>query len=159
MVAAVHYFATELDQQALLDFIGEPASATLHPWPVVQEPVVVLGRAAALQAAQVMIVRDDLGPVEVIRPGDDAMEERSKAGVFNRLNWDLLRPTSREGLVDSNRSPVLLWTPGTAGPSEVTVSTVGSQAGSRARDLRRLRALGQPRHELGPPARHEGVGG
>ena len=130
MVAAVYYFAAELDQVALLDFIGEPNSASLHPWPVVEEPVVVLARAAALQAAQVMVVRSDVGPPEIIRPGDDAMDERSKAGVFNRLNWSLLRPTAEEALVDSNTSPVLLWTPGTTGPSEVTVSTIGSQAGS-----------------------------
>ena len=59
-----------------------------------------------------MVVHRGFGQPSVIRPGDAAMDEPTKAGVFNRVNWDRLRPTAREGLVDSNVSPVLLWTPG-----------------------------------------------
>lgn len=128
MVAAVHYFATPHDHASLLDFLGQPASVALCPWPVVQEPPVVLSRDTALLAAQVMVVRNELGPPRTIRPGHDAMAGTTKAGIFNRLNWDRLRPTATEGLVDSNTSPVLLWTPGTTEASEITVSTIGSQA-------------------------------
>jgi hypothetical protein len=42
------------------------------------------------------------------------MSEPSKAGVFNRLNWQRLSPSGNEGLIDSNISPVLLWKPGTS---------------------------------------------
>ena len=56
------------------------------------------------------------------------MAEPTRAGVFNRINWDRLRPNAREGLVDSNASPVLLWTPGAANDSDLRVSSIGSQA-------------------------------
>lgn len=58
------------------------------------------------------------------------MAESTKAGVFNRLNWERLRPEAREALVDSNASPVLFWTPGTATDFEIRVSSIGSQADS-----------------------------
>src|SRR5450759_1574016 len=114
MVAAVHYFATEDDQEALLDYLAEPTSVTLHPWPVVLSPLGVLLRSDALVTQQVMVVHNALGPPVVIRPGDRAMEEGTKAGVFNRINWDRQRRASSEGLVDSNASPVLFWQPGSA---------------------------------------------
>ncbi len=58
------------------------------------------------------------------------MEGPSKAGVFNRLNWERLKPTSTEGLVDSNASPVLLWTPATQALDGLGSGTIGSQADS-----------------------------
>ena len=48
--------------------------------------------------------------------------------MFNRLTWERLKPT--EGLVDSNASPVLLWTPATQGPDGLGSGTIGSQADS-----------------------------
>ena len=75
-----------------------------------------------------MVVRRGFGQPSVIRPGDAAMDEPTKAGVFNRVNWDRLRPTAPEGLVDSNVSPVLLWTPGETTSSSLRVSSIGSQA-------------------------------
>jgi hypothetical protein len=38
MVAAVHYFATPDDHAELLDYLGEPVKASLHPWPLVDSP-------------------------------------------------------------------------------------------------------------------------
>jgi hypothetical protein len=58
------------------------------------------------------------------------MSEPSKAGVFNRLNWQRLSPSGNEGLIDSNISPVLLWKPGHIGDSVLRVSEIGSQADS-----------------------------
>lgn len=132
MVAAVHYFATEDDQEALLDYLGEPTSVTLHPWPVVRSPLGVLLRSDALVTQQVMVVHNALGPPVVIRPGDRAMEEGTKAGVFNRINWDRQRRASSEGLVDSNASPVLFWQPGRASETLVATSSIGSQAEAMA---------------------------
>jgi hypothetical protein len=132
MVAAVHYFATEDDQEALLDYLGEPTSVTLHPWPVVRSPLGVLLRSDALATQQVMVVHNALGPPVVIRPGDRAMEEGTKAGIFNRINWDRLRRTSSEGLVDSNASPVLFWQPGEASEMLLATSSIGSQADAMA---------------------------
>jgi hypothetical protein len=73
-----------------------------------------------------MVVRRDLGPPVAIRPGDDAMAEPTRAGVFNRINWDRLRPAPGEGLMDSNASPVLLWEPGQSSGTTVGVSAIGS---------------------------------
>lgn len=131
VVAAAHYFATSSDQRELLDYLGEPQHVTLHPWPVVGSPPVELTRDQALARAQVMVVHRGFGQPSVIRPGDAAMDEPTKAGVFNRVNWDRLRPTAREGLVDSNVSPVLLWTPGETTGSSLRVSSIGSQADAK----------------------------
>jgi hypothetical protein len=132
MVAAVRYFATEGDQEALLDYVGEPTSATLHPWPGVHSPLVVLPRSDALRTQQVMVVHNVLGPPVVIRPGDRAFEEGTKAGIFNRINWGRLRQDPSEGLVDSNASPVLFWQPGKATETLLTTSNIGSQADAMA---------------------------
>jgi hypothetical protein len=89
VAAAVHYFATDDDQEALLDYLDEPTSVTLHPWLVVRSPLDVLLRSDALVTQQVMVVHNALGPPTVIRPGDRAMEEGTKSGVFNRINWEV----------------------------------------------------------------------
>jgi hypothetical protein len=44
VVAAVHYFATPDDHSRLLDYLGEQSVVTLHPWPVVEAPPLVLTR-------------------------------------------------------------------------------------------------------------------
>lgn len=128
MASAVHYFATSSDQSELLDYIGEPATASLHPWPIVTSPPIALTREEALQRSQVMVVNRDCGPTVVVRAGDPAMEEQTKSGLFNRLNWARARPSGAEGLIDSNRSPVLLWTPGKTIGAAILVSSIGSQA-------------------------------
>lgn len=132
MVAAVHYFATLSDQTDLLDYLGEPVDVSLHPWPVVASPPVILSRAQALKAGHVMIVRPALGRETLTGPGSAAMEASTKAGVFNRINWDRLRPKKGSALVDSNRSPVLFWTPAESKPSTLHTSSIGSQADSMA---------------------------
>jgi len=128
VVAAVHFYAMPSDQLSLLDYLGEPEEVTLRPWPLVQSPAVSLTRPEALSSAQVMVVNHRLGQPAVIREGDAAMTEPSRAGVFNRMNWERLKPKPREGLVDSNASPVLLWTPATQGPSALGAGSIGSQA-------------------------------
>ena len=130
VVAAVHFYATATDQEHLLDYLGEPDEVTLWLWPVVASPSIVLSRAGALSSGQVMVVSRALGPPVVFREGDAAMAGPSKAGVFNRLNWERLKPKPTEGLVDSNASPVMLWTPATQGPDGLGSGTIGSQADS-----------------------------
>lgn len=130
MVAAVHFYATTTDQTHLLDSLGEPAEVTLRPWPVVASPPLALTREQALSSGQVMVVSHALGPPVVLRAGDPALADHSKAGLFNRLNWERLKPRPTEGLMDSNASPVLLWTPATQGPDGLGSGTIGSQADS-----------------------------
>jgi len=50
--------------------------------------------------------------------------------VFNRLNWEQLNPSRDEALVDSNVSPVLLWTPATHAEGVLGSGNIGSQADS-----------------------------
>lgn len=132
MVTAAFYFATLEDQATLLDYLGEPDKVTLHPWPVVRNPLVALSRGDALATPQVMVVNRDLGPPVPIRPGDGALDQPTKAGVFNRLNWDRLHPALDEALVDSNASPVLLWVPAEIGSEVIGISQLGSQADAMA---------------------------
>jgi hypothetical protein len=128
VVAAVHYFATPDDHSSLLDYLGEPSVVTLHPWPVVEAPPLVLTRRDALATAQMMVAHRELGPPSVIRPGHPAFSEPSRAGLFNRINWDRLHPDDSQGLVDANASPVLFWRPAKASDIELNVGDIGSQA-------------------------------
>ena len=130
MVAAVHFIATAEDYAEMLDYLGEPNTVSLHPWPVVHAPLERWTREQALSAQQVMVVHRDFGPAKVIRPGDPAMAESTKAGLFNRLNWDRLAPPGDDGLVDSNTSPVIFWQTGQAGDGSLHESSLGSQADS-----------------------------
>ena len=77
MVTAAFYFATLEDQATLLDYLGDPGKVTLHPWPVVRNPLNALSREEALAAPQVMVVNRDLGPPVQIRPGDGALDQPS----------------------------------------------------------------------------------
>ena len=130
MVAAVHFYATSTDQLRLLDYLGEPDQVTLQPWPLVKSTAVTLTRSDALSCSQVMVVSRALGQPTVIRNGDAPMAERSKAGVFNRINWERLKPRSDDGLMDSNASPVLLWIPATHAGDALVSGNIGSQADS-----------------------------
>ncbi len=79
---------------------------------------------------KVMVVSATLGgPVGL----DEAAVRRGPAdrsGLFNRLNWDRLRLRKDERLVDSNRSPVLLWEPSHQSDDALGVTRIGSQANS-----------------------------
>lgn len=130
MVAAVHFYGTLSDQLHLLDYLGVPDEATLRPWPVVTSPATRLTREDALSRSQVMVVSRVLGEPSVVRPGDTAMAEPTRSGVFNRLNWTRLLPEPGEALVDSNASPVLLWVPATYSGGALRSGHIGSQADS-----------------------------
>jgi hypothetical protein len=132
MVTAAFYFATPEDQATLLDYLGESDRVTLHPWPVVRSPVDVLSRREALAGAQMMVVNRELGLPVSVRLGDRAMDEPTRAGVFNRLNWERLRPDLDEALVDSNASPVLFWEPAKLANKVIGGSKLGSQADAMA---------------------------
>lgn len=135
MVAAVHYLATSDDHDTLLDYLDEPSMTRLHPWPVAQSPLEVLTRAEAMARTQVMISRIDVGagaPVVIRSESAPAMTGPTKASLFNRLNWERLRPGPQDGLVDSNRSPVLFWRPASGDSTVLVPGEIGSQADSMA---------------------------
>ncbi len=132
MVAAVHFYATESDQHALLDYLGEPDTVSLHPWPVIGPTIERLDRATALRTAQVMVAHADFGPPVGVRPASDGWASDIRAQVFNTLNWDRLRPAEDEALVDSNASPVLFWQPAAVTDGVLRAGNIGSQADSMA---------------------------
>ncbi|MBT2551546.1 hypothetical protein [Arthrobacter sp. ISL-5] len=132
MVTAVHYFATLEDQMMLLDYLGEPAKVTLHPWPVVKTPLTALSRQDALEQSRVLVINHQLGLPIPIRPGDAAMQGGSVTSVFNRLNWERLAPAAEEALVDSDASPTMLWSPAPQIAEVILPSSIGSQADSMA---------------------------
>ena len=130
MVAAVHFYGTLEDQLELLDFLGEPEDVVLRSWPLVAARADPLTRQDAVTRSQVTVVSRSLGQPLVLRSGDAALTERSRAGVFNRLNFDRLKSRSDEGLVDSNASPVLLWVPAIQRECVLLSGHIGSQADS-----------------------------
>lgn len=132
MVTAVHYFATFEDQMMLLDYLGEPAKVTLHPWPLINVPLKALSREDALEQSHVIVVDRQLGFPVPVRPGDAAMEGGSVSSVFNRLNWETLAPVEDEALMDANASPTILWSPARLHAEAILPSSLGSQADSMA---------------------------
>jgi hypothetical protein len=130
VVAAVHFYGTTTDQFHLLDYLGEPESVALYPWPVVPTSSALLTRQEALSQPNVMVVKHELGQPSLIRPGDAAMAERSRSGVFNQLNWERMSHEPGDALVDSNASPVLLWVPATQNEVDLNSGHIGSQADS-----------------------------
>ncbi|MCY1675758.1 hypothetical protein OVA06_13750 [Pseudarthrobacter sp. SL88] len=132
MVTAVHYFATLEDQMLLLDYLGEPAKVTLHPWPLIKTPLTALSREEALEQSRVMVMNHQLGSPVPVRPGDAAMQGGSVHAVFNRLNWEKLAPAENEALMDSNASPTILWSPARLHAEAIFPSSLGSQADSMA---------------------------
>ncbi|WP_121258309.1 hypothetical protein [Nocardioides ferulae] len=129
----MHFYATPTDQAHLLDYLAEPAEVALRPWPMVASPPIDLSRELALASDHVMVVSRALGPPIVIREEDPAMAGGTRSALFNRLNWERLEPGPTEGLVDSNASPVLLWTPATEGPEGLRAGDIGSQADSMSK--------------------------
>lgn len=132
MVAAVHYFATLEDQMMLLDYLGEPAKVTLHPWPLIRTPLTALSREDALGQSRVMVANHQFGLPVPVRPGDAAMQGSSVPAVFNRLNSEKLSPAEDEALMDSNASPTILWSPARLHAEAIFPSSLGSQADSMA---------------------------
>jgi len=132
VVAAVHFFATDSDESLLLDYLGEPEEVRIQRWPLTRPDEPVLRRSQLGESKQVMVVHRGLGQPRLIRPGDDAMRSPDRAGVFNRLNWQRLRPNDDDWLVDSNASPALLWQRGGADGHVVRLSEIGSQADAMA---------------------------
>lgn len=130
MVSAIYYFATTEDQLMLLDHLGERMRVTLHRWWwTVADPIVTCTRDDALRASEVMVASAELGGPIAIRPGDPAMEEFSRAGVFNRINWERMYSNEGKGIVDPNSSPVLFWQPAAVGEEGIIrTSSIGSQA-------------------------------
>lgn len=116
----------------LLDYLGEPAKVTLHPWPLITTPLTALNREDALEQSRVMVVDHQPGLPVPVRPGDAAMEGGSVSGVFNRLNWETFAPGEDEALMDANASPTILWSPARLQAEAILPSSLGSQADSMA---------------------------
>ena len=130
MVTGIHYYATDSDQNALLDYLGVPNTATLHPWPVLDEPLQHLTRVDALTRSHVMVVSSALGPPVSDLATDRATFTSARSQVFNHLNRERLNLAPTDALIDSDVSPVLLWKPATAAGRVLHIGDIGSQAES-----------------------------
>ncbi len=128
MVSNADFFATPDDEEALLDYLGEPGMVTLHTWPISPLHLPPLTRQEL--GAHVMVVNKALGRPQLIRADASAMQGGTRAALFNRMNWRGLRPGAADGLVDSNASPVLLWQRGNYLEPVIHQSQIGSQADS-----------------------------
>lgn len=128
VVCAVHFYATESDESALLDHIGVPAAARIFRWvPMSRDDPAFIEREDLGASSQVGILRPDLGGVEII-DSESSHDSSFKARVFNQLNWDRQQPGRGEGIIDWNRTPALFWVRGSSEGEELHRSTLGSQA-------------------------------
>jgi hypothetical protein len=131
MVTAVYFYADAHDTAELLDFFRYGDEVSLHPWPLVREPALNYTPEVAIHNGTVMVRSNRFTAPVVLRDGDSAFTAPGRAAVFNRMNREILNPGAENGwLVDSNRSPVLLWKPGYDSVTELGTSSIGSQADS-----------------------------
>lgn len=130
MVTGIHYYATDIDQNALLDYLGVPNAATLHPWPVLHDPLEQLTRAEAFARSHVMVVSRELGPPVSDLASGRASFASARSLVFNHLNRERLDLAPTDALINSDASPVLLWKPASFGDGVFYVGDIGSQAES-----------------------------
>jgi hypothetical protein len=129
MVANVYFYADGKDTADMLGFLRFGSEVSLHPWPLVQEPAVQYSLEEAIVAELVMVQSSKLGRPILLDNG--ASDSPGRAAVFNLIDRERLNPGPENGLlVDSNRSPVLLWRPGSNATTELRTSTIGSQADS-----------------------------
>jgi len=133
MVAGIYFYADGEDTAEMLSYLRFGSEVSLHPWPLVQEPAVHYRLEEAIAAESVMVQSSQFGAPTLLHDGDSAPANTSpaRAAVFNLLNRERLSPGPENGLlVDSNRSPVLLWKPGASAATEFRTSSIGSQADS-----------------------------
>lgn len=133
MAAGVHFFALADDEEAMLDHLGEPESCRLFPWAVT--PLAgprFLDRKGIAGHDRLGLLDPGLGEVVVIRSTDPAFNRGDTSGAINEINWQRLRPRRSEGLIDTNRSPVLMWRRGGFDGKTTALSELGSQADSMA---------------------------
>jgi hypothetical protein len=131
MVAAVYFYADAEDTAQLLDFLRFGDEVSLHPWPLIHEPPLPFTPEEAIAEGSVMVRSNRFSAPVVLHDGDSAFISPARAAVFNQINREHLNPSDENGwLVDSNRSPVLLWNPGRSTAAELRTSSIGSQADS-----------------------------
>ena len=135
MVAAVHFFATDEDEQALLDYVLASDSVRLFPWATMDTTAPTLLDREQLPAQsedhqRYGIVDYSLGSICFHAERPSQIEQgRARTYVFNRMNWNNSSPPEGCGIVDWNRTAALLWDRGTATPSgDLGVGNIGSQA-------------------------------
>jgi hypothetical protein len=131
VVAAVHFYADSDDVSELMEYLGQGGEVSLHPWPLVQNPPIEYSIDQALMARHVMVQSTVHGPPVVLRPDQStsvtSIRDAARVSVFDELN----RSVAGSGLLhDSNRSPVLLWSPGSLSDGKLSLSSIGSQADS-----------------------------
>ncbi|MDR2320259.1 MAG: hypothetical protein LBE60_01265 [Microbacterium sp.] len=129
MVAAVSYYADASDTDALLDYLGVGTEAHLRRWfSYVSGPEGILDRETASALDPVAIISPSLGgPVLIRNRSDPALVPRTRAGLFNMMNF-ARRTDPSIGLIDSNVSPVLYWKPAKAVGNDLFPGEIGSQA-------------------------------
>jgi hypothetical protein len=115
MVAAVHFFATENDEQLLLDYVFASSECRLFPWIKMNadSPVFLDRRALPPQSEAVQrfgILNPTLGEIHFVmhRP-TEGRPDRFKSTVINQLNWEKWAPAPGEGIVDWDQTPALFW--------------------------------------------------
>ena len=121
MVAGAHFFATEADEEALLDHLREPGIVRLFPWVAMTagSPTFIT-RAQREGRLRVGVLSPALGTIEIVMPRTPPLDDHTKSAVFNRLNWGRMKPGAGEGIVDWNRTPALFWERGEAGENLLT---------------------------------------
>ncbi|MDM7883979.1 MULTISPECIES: hypothetical protein [Curtobacterium] len=128
MVAGIEFYASHDDVDAFLDHVGEGRTSTIWPWPVVQSEPVSLTREEACAERAVMVLSGAFGPPVVLHRDDPAVQDGSLTAVLAAITFERVAPEPGLGIVDPDRSPVLLWQPGQVHDRALRPHSIGSQA-------------------------------
>lgn len=125
MAGGVFFFATASDEDLLLDYLDEPASARLFEW--WGEPDEYVDRHMASRLSEIGIHAVDQGPLRWVRTNAKAARTDGRSSVFRRINW-----SNQPGrtLLDVDASPAPLWSRGLSNAVTLTPSALGHQATS-----------------------------
>jgi hypothetical protein len=106
MVAAVHFFATERDEDRLFEYLRRDADVYLFPWQAmpVDAPTFIDPATLPTLSPSVMyfgILNARLGPVRFLNKKPNRLGKGgAKSFVFNVMAWEAMRPPAGEGIVD-----------------------------------------------------------
>lgn len=128
MAGAVHFFATTVDEDLLLDHLLNGSETRLFSW-WDQADLGDVYRQRARSLDRVGVWAPEIGDLHWMSSTNPTSSTASRSRLFDRINWS--RNPHRK-LLDVNQSSALLWERGSTELGTLTPSSIGHQADSLA---------------------------
>jgi hypothetical protein len=115
MVAAIHFFATEADEQSLFEYLCRDSAIYLFPWakmvidaPTFLDPSTLPKLTDTVRYFGILNAR--LGQLRFVNHKPQKLSRGgAKSFVFNVMAWEAMKPQTGEGIIDWDATPALFW--------------------------------------------------